>query len=161
MGESDKRLPSQEWALAVDVQELVSHLESLSLSNEEFRHRQHLEMAFWYLHSKGLEDGSRAILNAIEALAKHVGHTEKFHRTITLCWIRLVAAGMAAERSCDTPDALIAKHPRLLDKQLPLRFYSKDLLYSDRARTGWVAPDIEPLPSLASSNAHERSAEQW
>jgi len=132
----------------VDVKELVSRLESLSLSNSEFHHRQHLELAFWYLQSKGTEAGSQAIIRAIETFAKHLGHAEKFHQTITLCWIRLVAAAIAAADCYETPNALISKHPELLDKHLPLRFYSRDVLFSDQARTQWVDPDIEPLPTV-------------
>jgi hypothetical protein len=130
----------------VDVQELVCRLESLALSNDEFRHRQHLEIAFWYLQSKGTEAGSDAIVRALEALTAHLGHAEKFHLTMTLCWIRLVAAGMAEDGPCETPEALISKHSGLLDKHLPLRFYSKELLFSERARSQWVEPDIAPLP---------------
>ena len=133
----------------MDVQGLVTRLESLSLSHDEFHHRQHLEVAFWYLQSRGIDAGSHAILHAIEAFAKHLGHAEKFHQTITLFWIHLVAVAIATADRWDSPDALIAEHPTLLDKDLPLRFYSRELLFSDKARTQWVEPDIEPLPSVA------------
>ena len=126
---------------------MVSRLESLSLTNAEFRHRQHLEVAFWYLRSKGNEAGAQAVAHAIEAFTRHLGHADKFHQTITLCWVRLVAAAMAEVGPCDSPDALIVAHPGLLDKNLPLRFYSRELLSSDKARREWVGPDIRPLPS--------------
>ena len=135
-------------ALIVDVRELVSRLEALTLSKDEFHHRQHLEVAFWYLQSKGSKAGTGAIARAIEAFTSHLGHASKFHTTITLCWIRLVAAGMAEAGSCTTPDELISRHPALLDKRLPLRFYSKDVLFSEKARREWVEPDIESLPRV-------------
>jgi hypothetical protein len=139
----------------MDVKELVSRLEALTLTKDDFHHRQHLEVAFWYLQSKGSKAGSNAIVRAIGAFTTHLGHASKFHATITLCWVRLVAAGMAEEKPCTTPDELIARHPALLDKHLPLRFYSKEVLFSDKARTQWVEPDIEPLPPvvIASTNA--------
>ena len=129
-----------------DAQELVSRLESLSLTNAEFRHRQHLEVTFWYLRSKGVEAGGQAVARAIEAFATHLGHANKFHQTITLCWVRLVAAAIAEAGPCDSPDALIAAHPGLLDKRLPFRFYTSELLSSDKARREWVEPDLRPLP---------------
>lgn len=130
----------------MDVKELVSRLEALTLTKDEFHHRQHVEVAFWYLQSKGSKAGSNATARAIEAFTTHLGHASKFHATITLCWIRLVAAGMAEAGPCTTPDELISRHPALLDKHLPLRFYSKEVLLSDKARTQWVEPDIAPLP---------------
>ncbi len=132
----------------MDLKELVSHLEALTLKKDDFHHRQHLEVAFWYLQSKGGKAGRNAIVRAIEAFTTHLGHASKFHTTITLCWIRLVAAGMAEEKACTTPDELISRHPALLDRHLPLRFYSKELLFSDKARAQWVEPDIEPLPRV-------------
>jgi hypothetical protein len=148
MGKSDKRIPRRGRCAVMDVQELVTRLESLSLSNDEFHHRQHLEVAFWYLQTKGADAGGHAITRAIEAFAAHLGHAEKFHQTITLFWIRLVAVALASGDRWDSPDALIAANPSLLDKHLPLRFYSRALLFSDEARTGWVDPDIAPLPSV-------------
>jgi hypothetical protein len=136
----------------MDVKELVSRLEALTLTKDDFHHRQHLEVAFWYLQSKGTKAGSNAIARAIEAFTTHLGHASKFHITITLCWIRLVAAGMAEQGPCTTPDELICLHPALLDKHLPLRFYSKEVLFSEKARTQWVEPDIQSLPRVVIAN---------
>ena len=141
----------------VKAQELVSRLESLTLAGADFRHRQHLEVAFWYLHSQGYEHGSEAIIRAIAVFTQHLGQTEKFHQTITLCWIRLVAAGMAEVGGCDTAEALIEHHPSLLDKELPLRFYSRARLFSDEARKQWIEPDLQPLPAIVAVIPQSRS----
>jgi hypothetical protein len=40
---------------------------------------------------------------------------------------------------------VLRTHPRLLDKDLPLAFYSREQLFSDRARLAWLEPDRQPL----------------
>jgi hypothetical protein len=144
MGSRDKRL-SCEVAL-VTAETLVARLESLDLQNVHFRHREHLEAAFFYIRRDGIDEGARAMLRAIAALAVHEGRADKFHATMTVCWIRIVAAAMAEETDCRTAAELISRHPALLDKELPLRFYSRDLLFSAEARRRALDPDIAPLP---------------
>lgn len=42
-------------------------------------------------------------------------------------------------------DALLARHPHLLDTRLPLRHWSRELLFSGAAKERWVEPDLAPL----------------
>lgn len=128
---------------------LVARLEALDLQNVEFHHKQHLEVAFFYLQRDGIEEAQAAMLRTIAALARHQGHPEKFHTTMTACWIRLVAAAMWEEPGCETADDLLSCHQALLDKELPLRFYSRARLFSAKARQAVLEPDVEPLPPVA------------
>jgi hypothetical protein len=68
-----------------------------------------------------------------------------FVETLTLAWVRLVAAHMV---SCDAGsfEEFIAANPGLLDRQLPDRHFSTEVLWGDRARHEWVEPDLLPLP---------------
>jgi hypothetical protein len=43
-------------------------------------------------------------------------------------------------------DDLLARFPFLLDKSLPYRDWRDETFNSDRARVGWVEPDLVPLP---------------
>ncbi len=43
-------------------------------------------------------------------------------------------------------DDLLARSPFLLDKSLPYRHWKGETFNSDRARAGWVEPDLVPLP---------------
>ena len=71
--------------------------------------------------------------------------SQKYHETITVAWMILldeVRARVPAD--ADLADAT-RLFPALADKDLPLRFYSRDRLSSDEARMGWLAPDLAPL----------------
>ena len=52
------------------------------------------------------------------------------------------ALGLGLVRS----ESLIAS---LGDRDLPLRYYSRERLMSVAARTGWLEPDLSPLPAGA------------
>jgi len=43
-------------------------------------------------------------------------------------------------------DDLTARFPYLLDKSLPYRHWRAETFNSDRARAGWVEPDLVPVP---------------
>ena len=125
--------------------EFVRAFEDASLPNESFHHRDHVRLTWIYLRECG-ESGARSrLVQGIQRFAAAKGKAEKYHHTITLAWIRLVEAARASAGECDF-DALIAKHPELLDKTILDRYYSAELLQSNAARQGWVEPDKMALP---------------
>jgi hypothetical protein len=140
---------------------LIARLEALELPVEEFRHRQHLESAFFYLRRDGREEGQRAMLQTLAAFAAHHGQTEKFHVTLSVCWIRLVACAIADDPDCPTAADLILRHPALLDKKLPLRFYSSQLLFSDPARKRSFDPDLHPFPSADLQRLRQQNGDRY
>jgi hypothetical protein len=75
----------------------------------------------------------------------HHGALDKYHHTLTVVWMRLVAAAKAIDGSRDF-DGFLGAHPELLDKTTPQRFYSAARLGSQEARTTWLDPDVYPLP---------------
>jgi hypothetical protein len=83
---------------------------------------------------------------AIRAFAAAAGVPQKYHETITVLWMRLLADVRAQGASGELVHVLRA-HPALGDKELPLRYYTRERLFSDEARAGWIEPDREPLSS--------------
>jgi len=69
-----------------------------------------------------------------------------YHETITRAWIAVVAQ-FAGEQDPALPFAeqLRALLARCGDKDYLLRFYSRDLLFSNLARAEWVPPDLARL----------------
>jgi hypothetical protein len=130
----------------IPVDELVRRLGDLTLPNELFRHRDHLRFAHHRLLNDGWPFALDAISEQIARFARHHGHAEKFHVTLTQCWVRLVAGALAREpRSCSFEE-LVSRHAELLDKSLLLRYYSRERLFSDAARRAWIEPDLHELP---------------
>ena len=87
-------------------------------------------------------------LAGIRRFANHQGATQKYHHTLTLAWMRLVASALVETPEKSTFEQFMAAHPELSDKNLLAQYYSKELLQSAAAREGWVEPDLQPLPGL-------------
>jgi hypothetical protein len=125
--------------------ELTRALERGEIANEDFHHASHLHVAWVYLsESTSINDASGKMRDTLRRLAGAAGKLEKYHETITLFWIRLLAWIRAG-----TPgrplEEVVEANPQLLDKNFPLVYYSRERLFSDEARTTWLDPDLKPL----------------
>jgi hypothetical protein len=129
-------------------QEDLDILESIVAARGAFGHREHLELAWSYLQRYEAEEAQRAVASAIQHLATAHGTPEKYHETITRCWVHLVGVHRAGS-DADSFDEFIAGNPGLLERHLLSGHYSPGLLSSAQARTHWTAPDRRDLPRVA------------
>jgi hypothetical protein len=122
--------------------------EDLSFPADLFHHREHIRVAWLYLKSRDASRAAEHMSEGIRRFANHHGATQKYHHTLTLAWMRLVAAALV-----ETPDGyafeqFTTAHPHLMDANLLAQYYSKELLATAAAREAWVEPDVRPLPDL-------------
>jgi hypothetical protein len=109
-----------------------------------FQHRDHVRLAWIYLHRYSEPQATDRIRRSIQAFAAHHGKTEKYNETVTRVWMRLVASRMKnAPRDFE---AFLTENPDLLDKSLPSQFYSESALTAPPARDAFAPPDLRPLP---------------
>jgi hypothetical protein len=129
-----------------EIRSLVSEFEACSFHPSEFRHHQHLAVVLWYVASLPYDDASERMKCGIQRLAASYGKTG-YHETITEFWLRMVRGflpeGERAESIAVLANQLIEKYA---DKNLILDYYSAELLASPEAKSGWVEPDVKPLP---------------
>ncbi|HEY7376107.1 MAG TPA: hypothetical protein VIF57_28355, partial [Polyangia bacterium] len=74
--------------------------------------------------------------------------TRGYHETITCVYVRLLDAflrGRPDGEPLDDAVAVLLAGP-LAARDVVLRHYSRERLFSVEARRGWVEPDLEPLP---------------
>lgn len=124
--------------------EFVAAFQDCSLPAADFHHAEHLRLVRFYLLESTLEDAAQSIVEGIRRFAAFHGAAEKFHFTLTVAWVRLVALALRRGASVSFEEFL-AFNSQLLDKNLPYRYYSPEVLDSVAARTGWVDPDIAPI----------------
>jgi hypothetical protein len=118
-----------------------------SVTPAQFDHVAHVRVAWVYLQEAGSVDAALSRMrDGIRRFAAAAGVPEKYHETITVLWMRLLAEVRAAGTSGELADVLRA-HPALADKDLPFQFYSRELLFSHDARARWVEPDLRAGPS--------------
>jgi hypothetical protein len=125
--------------------ELTRALEQGEIANENFRHASHLHVAWVYLsESASVDQASAKMRNTLRRFAASAGKPEKYHETITLFWVHLLSFARIAA-SGETLEKLVETNPQLLEKNFPLAYYSRERLFSDKARTTWLEPDLKPL----------------
>jgi hypothetical protein len=120
--------------------------ERCEIPNAAFRHREHLRLAWVYLSESDPDTAGTRAGRSIRQYAEHHGAGRKYHETLSLAWVRIVALAMAETPAAAGFDNLLATRPHLLDKKLPLRHYSPGRLWNDTARARWVEPDLRPFP---------------
>jgi hypothetical protein len=124
---------------------VLDALSALLERDGRFGHRQHLELAWEYLQAG--PGAAQSMRRAIRHAASLHGEPDRYHETLTIFWVRLVALHAAATSSASF-DALIGAHPGLLDTELPARHWRHDTLWGDVARRVWVEPDLVAIPHV-------------
>jgi hypothetical protein len=118
-----------------------------------FGHRQHLHLTWLAVRRYGTRVAIDLVSEGIQRTARYAGAPQKYHATISRAWVELVGHHAATDnnnaddhQADDDFAAFTECHPELLDKRLPSRHYRSSTLATDQARTGWVQPDLTPLP---------------
>jgi len=135
-----------------DVEDLVRCFESGTLPRISWTHHAHLMVGLWYISRFEKSEAIRMIRDGIKKHNAAVGTvdspTSGYHETITLAWARLVRDYML--RSDDSELESIELYRRLIftfsDRGFLLKYYSRELLMSPKARATWMEPDLMPLP---------------
>lgn len=126
--------------------EFARAFESGEIPNRDFHHRDHLRLAWIYLAECESTDHAAAhTAIAIRRFAEAAGAGGKYHETMTIFWVKTLALVRERLPAGADLDAAVSADSRLLDKERPLAYYSRERLFSDRARLAWVEPDLRSL----------------
>ena len=129
--------------------ELTRALERGEIASHDFRHASHLHVAWVYLaESSSVQQAANKMRQTVRRFAAAAGKPEKYHETITFFWVRLLSVAYATSTGKSLED-IVQSNPQLLEKNLPLAYYSAERLFSDKARTSWMEPDLKPLSTDA------------
>lgn len=122
--------------------ELLDRFESATLPGDAFHHAQHVEAAWGYLRRFPLPEALARFTAALQRFAAANGATGKYHATMTVAYVLLIADRMADDAAPDWP-SFAARHPDLLawNPSALDRYYRPETLASDRARRSFVMPD--------------------
>ncbi|HJP94249.1 MAG TPA: hypothetical protein VJ875_19980 [Pyrinomonadaceae bacterium] len=75
-----------------EIQELVRAFEACEIDKTEFRHRHHLAVAVWYVHTWGREAAlDRMRSGLLRFLDHHQVDAKKYSEEVTVFWIDWVA----------------------------------------------------------------------
>ena len=118
---------------------------ALTLPNSEFHHRDHLRLAWLAVRRHGRAAAEEVVTSGIQRFAEHHSHGPAYHDTMTRFWVRLVAHAASHSPEIADFDELLAAHPLVLDKNTPLRHWSREAMFAPDARAAWRDPDLVAL----------------
>jgi hypothetical protein len=130
-------------AISLNDRDFLHHFEYGTL--HEFSHRAHIRMAWLYLRMHEREEALQKIRAGLRHLTEAHDHSRKYHETLTVFWTKQIGLAMEQTPEIEDFEALIAQHPHLLNGKLAEAYYSRERLFSDEARQGWIEPDLRPM----------------
>ena len=126
--------------------EFAARFERCELPLGSFTHEAHLRLAWIHIARYGAAQAEANIIRLLLQYVKHVGAEDKFHQTVTVAAVRIVARCMA-QSGTKQFDALLQEFPALKTdfNGLLQQHYSFDVFESERARTAYLPPDLLTL----------------
>jgi hypothetical protein len=137
--------------MTISDEQFARAFERGEIAPADFDHRAHVRVAWVYVREgPSLEEATDRMRDAIQRFAAAANAPQKYHETITILWMRLLADAAARVAAPCELDALLAHVPELADKDLPLKYYTRERLFSDEARARWISPDLvsHPTPQM-------------
>lgn len=128
-------------------------VESCSFHVPDFDHRAHLRLAYIYLaQTNSPNESVKLVRQALVGLLKHAGidPSIKYHETLTEAWLLAVHHFMHHTSNASSADDFIDQNTKLLDSKIMHTHYSKDVLFSEAAKTTFIEPNLEKIPRYAS-----------
>jgi hypothetical protein len=126
--------------------ELAAILPAITGPAGQFRHRQHINLAFLAIQRYGMPEAIGKICSWIRHISAYERAPQKYHHTVSRAWVEIVAQHVAADQECTDFEIFAGRHPTLLDKRLLNRHYRSATLAAEPARRGWVEPGLVPFP---------------
>jgi hypothetical protein len=135
-----------------EIRAIGGGLLARTLPREAWTHEAHLGACLWLLTERPDIDIDAEIATIIRRFNESVGGVNDdhggYHDSITRAYV----AGVRLFLSDAAETGLAARVNALLRSDIgrrdwPLRFYSRELLFSVPARRGFVEPDLAPLPT--------------
>lgn len=135
-----------------DIRTIGEELLACTLPRAAWTHEAHLGACLWLLSERPDIDVDAEIAGIISRFNESVGgvndDTQGYHDSITRAYVAGVRWFLleteATELAARVNAMLLSDVGR---RDWPLRFYSRERLFSVEARRGFVEPDLAPLPS--------------
>lgn len=128
-----------------EIETVIESFENGTISRTDWKHAEHLTVALYYLSHHDYDTAYHkmrdGIFNLLRAFEVDFSKEMPYHETLTVFWLKTVDEFRLTKHGCsilETCNELIEKH----DKDFPLKFYSREKLFSDEARARFLEGDL-------------------
>ena len=132
----------------VEILSVVESFENGSISRENWRHAEHLTVALHYLlhhdYETALSKMRGGIFNLLKSFGVDLTVEMPYHETLTIFWLRTID-GFRKTKNDSSVLEIYNELIERFDKDYPLRFYSREILFSDTAREKFIDGDIKTI----------------
>jgi hypothetical protein len=123
----------------------VEAFESGEIDPEPFDHEAHVYLAWRYLERFPLPAALEKFDAALRRLTTELGVPGKHHATITWFFLLLIAERRSEDPGADWCRFRQQNADLIEDEGILQRYYSRQVLASDRARQSFVLPDLKVM----------------
>ncbi|CAN5425417.1 hypothetical protein BH10ACI1_BH10ACI1_19010 [soil metagenome] len=129
-----------------EIKSLVESFESGMILREDWRHTEHLTIALFYLSNHDFETACEkmrhGIFNLLKSFGVDLSKEMPYHETLTIFWMKTVDNFRKTKNGLpilEVRNELVEN----FDKDYPLSFYSREFLFSEKARGCFVEADLK------------------
>lgn len=128
-----------------EILTLARAFENGTIPRGKWRHAEHLTVALYYVSHHDFETALTkmrgGIFNLLKAFEVDLAKEMPYHETLTVFWMRTIAAFARAKNGASIAE-ICNELIENFDKDYPLRFYSRERLFSDEARRNFAEGDL-------------------
>lgn len=153
-----------DFKTAAELDGFVERFIARTLPKPSWTHCAHLVVGLWHLLHHSPEESLSLLRVRIRAYNIATGgentDTAGYHETLTQFYVTAVHHWLEGESDAHENPTELARRllaSRFADKNFPLEFYSKELLFSVEARRTGVAPDLQPINGRLASRQFQPS----
>ena len=130
-----------------EILALAREFENGTIARDKWNHAEHLTVGFYFIrNSSSLPEATNrmrcGILNLLRSFGVNLLKEMPYHETLTCFWMQTI--NIFARSTGNTSIVEVCNNlVERFDKDLPLKFYSRELLFSEKARAEFVEPDLQ------------------
>ena len=130
-----------------EIHRLVESFENRTIAKSDWTHAAHLTVGLYYCYSMPFAVAKNVMRDGICWLNDTHGtpntDTTGYHETLTVFWLKRIWNYLDDQvGTMPLEDAANELTERFNDPSLPLKYYSRDLLFSAQARREYMPPDL-------------------
>ena len=129
-----------------EILNLARSFEDCSISRDDWKHAAHLTVALYYLSRHDFEAAyakmRAGIFNLLKAFEVDLSKEMPYHETLTVFWLKTIDDFRKTKNDCSIVE-ICNQLTKEFDKDYPLKFYTRGLLFSDEARESFITGDLQ------------------
>ncbi len=128
-----------------EMLEIVCGFEDGTIPRDKWRHAEHLTVALYYLLHHDFDEATNkmrdGIFNLLNSYGVDLSKEMPYHETLTVFWMQTVCDFAKTKNGASMPE-ICNQLIEIFDKDYPLKFYSREFLFSDETRTKFIEGDL-------------------